>query len=385
MRKKILFWAILISLSVVSVDLLGNLAYRLIKGIFVCEIYKQTNVFNVRPFTELVNDERVVTNKKDFSCVAAQSNIYTHVPGNLKKFSWEIRTDAFGFRSGSNKYYKDKENIVFIGDSVPFGWGIDGNKSVPSEFYDILTENGLSAYGVINAAIPSYSLYQAVKRYEYEIKGQFPVKCVVLQIFDPASQFVMWGKSWNKDINWSSRDALVSSHELVDKLRRKNYLISFLEKYSSIYHTVYALRLRIKKAPEMPMQLELSDEAAFDAFRKTSLQILEDFYAILKKDKIPLVILPVNPLKHLFCYSADEFKKLDPRTQRMLVAVDRLNRVLLEFSEAHADVFYLDLVAYFYKIKPDGLFLKDALHLSEKGSETEARFIFDNLRLNKLL
>ena len=56
----------------------------------------------------------------------------------------------------------------------------------------ITTENSMS-FGVVNAALPSYALAQAVARYAHEIHGRMVVDTVYLQIYDPASQLALRG------------------------------------------------------------------------------------------------------------------------------------------------------------------------------------------------
>jgi len=265
MMKKILFWFILVAIIVVTVEFSAHILYRAAKGVWVWEVPKQHDIFNIREFTELVEDDRLVTNKKNYACFVSRNRVYMNVPRKDAKNVWQVETDPNGFRSGINKYYTDKDNIVFIGDSVPFGWGVNGNKSVPSQLYSIIETNpSATDYGVINAAIPSYSLYQAINRYKQEIHGKYPVKYVILQALDPAPQFVMWGKKWNKQICWASKDALVASENIVKKHARKPTIPeTIINKYSSISHVLYCIKQRLKKDTEITTLLDINDRSAF--------------------------------------------------------------------------------------------------------------------------
>jgi len=52
---------------------------------------------------------------------------------------------------------------------------------------------------IINAAVPSYSLNQAVYRYIYEIQNIFPVSVIVLQAYDPAGNFLLGRSGMGRD------------------------------------------------------------------------------------------------------------------------------------------------------------------------------------------
>src|SRR5262249_52985582 len=121
---------------------------------------------------------------------------------NPSYYGWSVSFDAFGFRRGQQTASSSGQpTIVFIGDSVPFGWGVSDKGSLPSQFFERLQEHSISL-GVVNAALPSYALAQAVARYEREIYGRMVVDTVYLQIYDPASQLAARGSRWQPSDNW---------------------------------------------------------------------------------------------------------------------------------------------------------------------------------------
>jgi hypothetical protein len=373
--KKTSFFLIWLLLSILFVELSGQMLYRVLKGKFMWKDYNQydLSVFNIRPFTEFVEDDRLVTNKKNFS---------------TKIYGWEVKTDAYGFRVGTNEYSKKNFNIIFLGDSVPFGWGGSGEQNVPSKFYNLIKDKYSTKYGVINAAIPSYSLYQAIMRYRYEIYGKFPVKYVILQIYDPATQFVIWGKNWNEKICFTSKNTLLFFKDIANSRCRLQY---FLCRYSFIYRSISTVLMKVDlEQKQISMQcsmspLDITDKRSFDYFEERNIFILEEFHALLKKNNISLIILPVNPTKPFQSYRRDEIEKLDPDMKSELIAVNKLNEILYKFASSHKGVYYFDIIGYFENIGRDGMFVDSCCHLSEKGAQKQAEFILEQLQANNLL
>ena len=210
--------------------------YELAKGKFVW----QREEFFIRDYEQLVNDERYVTAKPNYRNANYQDGTAP----------WDIEIDSSGFRAGSNRVSKGGPNIVFIGDSVPFGYGIGSQDTVPSKLQDILVQR-LDSRGVINAAFPSYSLDQAVHRYKYEIAGRYDIEVVILQNYYPASQFAMLGRDWDVSKNW------VTYHE-------GKSTFSFL-RYSALWHLfsyLYETYLIEKEAE----QVDIDDQNAMDKY-----------------------------------------------------------------------------------------------------------------------
>jgi hypothetical protein len=119
-------------------DLIGHAYYRVSRSIFLWEAPPRTDFFNAIGFVERVSDERGATLRRNAA-------------------SHEI--DSNRFRSGAGFYDREHRNIVFLGDSVPFGWDVPSKSSVPSHFAGLLDQAGERDLGVINAAVPGYTLH----------------------------------------------------------------------------------------------------------------------------------------------------------------------------------------------------------------------------------
>ena len=113
----------------------------------------QLEIFRVWGFSELTTNDRVTLKK----------NHETKVDDK-----WMVYTDENRLRTRSiidNKNINtDIQKILFIGDSVPFGWGVSYENSIPG-----ILENKFSKMTVLNGSIPSFSLSQSVERFEKEM------------------------------------------------------------------------------------------------------------------------------------------------------------------------------------------------------------------------
>lgn len=351
MKKTILLFLLLL-LIFCFLDISGQTIYYIFNKKFTWDYYNQKtqDVFKIHGFTKYTSDSRVVTLKKNTT--------YTYKTNG----HWDIAIDSNQFRIGNNSYSKNKKNYVFIGDSVPFGWGLPGDKTVPSRFYDILQETSTGNYGVINAAIPSYSLYQAICRYKIEIHKKYPVKCVILQIFDPAIQFTIDGPKWNKYRCWANR---YSDYKML-QVFQSNY--SLLLKHSFLFYIVDKHSQNISK--KIYPSNNYPEPERF--FKEQNFETLNELHELLQEEQTPLIILAINP--------AD---KKQSTLKQFYHAIDLLNKTLKEYSNTHDNVYFLDINDYFNSLGQDNLFT-DSCHLSAKGAELQAKYIFEKMINYKL-
>src|SRR5262245_10138216 len=233
--KRMVFYVLMVSIVILGIEAGSQLLFFVYKGYFLFQ-RRPSEVFNIRTFSVLTNDARGFTAIPDYA--------------NPNYLGWFLSFDQSGFRRGKQtESSSGQRNIVFIGDSVPFGWGVPDNSSLPSQFFERLQKNSVSlmasatvkasvssastgaleergkrgthrhpalpqrahtesaavntiSFGFVNAALPSYALAQAVARYEHEIHSRMAVDIVYLQIYDPASQVALWGSHWQPSDNW---------------------------------------------------------------------------------------------------------------------------------------------------------------------------------------
>jgi len=336
--------AIIISLIIVEIG--GHFLYRWQDEKWLWQ-HKTAEIFPIRTFTQFVPGDRMITNRKAI-------------------FSKEYRFgfDNNRFRIGLNNYDKKSPSIVFLGDSVPFGWGVDWDKSLPSIFYAQLQQTPYKKYGVINAAVPSYSLHQSIARYAEEIHGIFPVRLVIAQIYDPANQLAAFGRQWTQQTN-------SITNVRTEKLYRLQQTGVF--RYSSIFHTIGKVALAISNEK----QLDIYDTQTHNYFQS---EVEKDLYTLLnlvQQDGASLILLPVNP-------STSYKKQLkDGSNDPLIHAIDWLNRIFHDFAQDHPSVLFLDVVDFFDRIGREGKFVDACCHLSAEGAREQSNFLYQELKKNK--
>jgi hypothetical protein len=320
--KKAIFYAVMFMFVLLS----GEAAAQLLRYAWLPGV---AETFQVRSFTRLVADARHVTAIPDSS------------DPNYGK-GWGISTDAYGFRRGTQTTRPDCSNVIFIGDSVPFGYGVPDNASMPSKLFEHL-QKANDPRCVINAAIPSYSLFQAVARFEREILGKFKVDVLYLQIFDPATQFARFGAEWQPEIDWTTESVLVkkkwepvASVELVrEALRHFDVLNSVDERSLTRY------RLEIRR------ELERLHDMAVQA------------------DVKQLIVAPVT-------VPSSSYQRWRGAIR---AAIDAINDELRQFAGRHEDTTFLDTIGLMKSYPENDMFVDKCCHLTERGNDLVAEQI----------
>ncbi|PIQ76493.1 hypothetical protein CO157_03655 [Candidatus Peregrinibacteria bacterium CG_4_9_14_3_um_filter_49_12] len=321
---------LLMPVLILITEIVGNTSYHLAVGKFLWEPLGE--FYNIRPYTERVGDARIFTSKKNYSD---------------ESYSF----DENGFREGKNHYSSEGKNIVIIGDSVPFGMGVKNDETI-SSYLSVK----LPSFGIINAALPSYSLHQAIARFKTEILGKFSTDILVLQIYDPASQFAIWGREWSPEISWASGDR--KYNEKHDWIRNNQIL-----KYSFIFYFLFP---RDDQRVHDNLKLDKNDAIAFARFEDINLTELEN---LRKITDAKIIILPIN--------NSPSARNNYPTEH--LLAVETLNNILKKFSDKHDDQYFLDIREYFNSLKKDNLFLDSCCHLTPEGNKAQADALYEEI------
>ncbi|MBF0353655.1 MAG: SGNH/GDSL hydrolase family protein [Alphaproteobacteria bacterium] len=292
--------------------------------------------FNFRPFTRLVSDRRNMT---------MLSN------ADISFGSWNVLTDEHGFRisAGARNSVKKGPSILFLGDSVPFGWGLDAEYSTPAQLERFLAEAG-RAQPILNAAIPSYSLHQAIERYLLEIAGRHPIEVIVLWSYDPVTQLALLGNQWTPDINWTTQSpAIARANEFQIEERSYSAAVAILRKFAA----------RLIEGTAILEHFDPADAPTAKRFQSDISARLDSFHAVIKGQGVRrLILLPLSAPRS----SREGFSP----ARRAAVAL--FNQTLSRFARQHDDVHFIDVQALLDAHPEDKVFLDQCCHLTEMGS-----------------
>jgi hypothetical protein len=352
--KRLAFYVLRMSIVIFSIEVGSQILFFAHKGYFLFQ-RRPSEVFNIRDFTVVTNDARGFTAIPGY----VNPNYKSWISGfdAFKLQDMFISFDAFGFRRGKQTARSSGQpNIVFIGDSVPFGWGVPDDDSLPSQFFERLQENSL-AFGVINAALPSYALAQAVARYEHEIHGRLAVDTVYLQIYDPASQLAMRGSRWQPSDNWMN-------FPYVSK--------PFLSRYSAAAAIVegFASRLNINVGGASSL-VETFDPHDAATARRVHVHVraeLERLLALSKTDAVRhLVVAPITITA----------QSLHGRySPSRLSAIELVNQGLRDFASSHHnEVIFAETISLLRSYPEADVFIDRCCHLSERGNGIVADYL----------
>ena len=110
---------------VIIISLLEIISFFLLK-------FDHTELFSVKNYVEKTNDNRIFTIKKDYD-----NDELDHLYKG-RTFSIITSSERLRISKKNNLNIKDKtdkQKFLFIGDSVPFGYGLDAEESLPFYFH----------------------------------------------------------------------------------------------------------------------------------------------------------------------------------------------------------------------------------------------------------
>jgi hypothetical protein len=388
--KRIAFYVLMVSLVILGIEAGSQILFFAHKGSFLFQ-RRPSEVFNVRDFIVLTNDARGFTAIPNYT--------------NPSYGGWFLSFDSFGFRRGKQtESASGQRHIVFIGDSVPFGWGVSDHSSLPSQFFERLQKHSVSimasatptasmpspstaapeergvqglrrhtarpqgvdtgiaaensmSFGVVNAALPSYALAQAVARYEHEIHGRMAVDIVYLQIYDPAAQLAARGSRWQPSDNWMNYPYVSKSF-----LSRHSAAMVLVEGFTS------RLNIHFGGAKRRVDTFDANDAATTRRAHVHVRAELERLLALSKTDGVRrLIVAPITmPAQLLSSYY----------TRSRLAAIELINQGLRDFARSHNnDVIFADTISLLRRYPDADVFIDHCCHLSERGSGIVADYL----------
>ena len=338
---------------VIVISLLEIISFFLLK-------FDHTELFSVKDYIEKTNDNRIFTLKKNYD-----NDELDHL---YKGRTFSIITSGERLRISKKnnlniKDKTDKQKFLFVGDSVPFGYGLDAEESLPFYF-----QNYNKNLIVLNGAIPAYSISQTVERYNKEFKDIKNIKYIYLQVASPAQEYGMFGVDWQPSDAWTFAEQVLKPYHLTNisiPYYGDSFFLDFVRK------KIYRRAAKKKKLQTFKKQHNKQSDIKFVNHLNLN---LNNLYNLIKNHNIILILSPISAPK----FSAKN------RTVGYERAIKLLNKTFSDFSLKRSDVLYFNISSEL-NINSKEMFLDYAGHLSKKGAKLTAKKLTEFIKKNNNL
>ena len=110
------------------------------------------------------------------------------VSSDAKDFDVTVHVDSSGHRYAGDPVAVKDSDVFVIGDSHPFGWGVDEDETLPAQLAEKLQAAGRPSR-VINAGVPGYGPVQSLLRIE-DLAGKLREDATVVLFINPVNDMV---------------------------------------------------------------------------------------------------------------------------------------------------------------------------------------------------
>ena len=296
-----------------------------------------SELFLVENYAERTS-EKTITLKKNF---------YKEIKIN----DWSVITSPIRTRISSLKererYNNFKNNyeekFIFIGDSIPFGYGLNADESLPHVFEK---ENN---FFVINGAIPSFSLSQSIERFKNEFANIKNIKYVYLQAIDPVNQYINKGSAWIESDNWTNSK--------INKLKKTNFMNLNIPVYGEPFSYVIFKEFRTSQINTLKKERTIMSD---DRFKKHVKNKINEIYKIT--NDIGATLILTTGSRNPNSKDTKKMKVEQSTVDNMIVLI------LKNFSEKKNNVIYFDNISVFKDVSNE-YFIDSCCHYSKKGAK----------------
>ena len=183
-------------------------------------------------------------------------NVRLYYPGQL---DYMIDTNSHGFRGAEWDLSKKRKNIIVLGDSFAFGWGVQWNETL-GQILEKELQKSDPAYQVINLAVSGWDIDSIIRCFELYKDIIRPV--AVIYVFCPNDLLGTISKnaSGEYDLRYHASAADKKNYEDLfarqqdnywswDKFRRRTYLKAY---HARIFRPLFSQRIKKSLSMDKP-------------------------------------------------------------------------------------------------------------------------------------
>jgi len=305
-------------------------------------------------------------------------NVRLFYPGQL---DYMLDTNSHGFRGPDWDLSARRKNVVVLGDSFAFGWGVQWNQTIGKILEKELQKTD-RAYQVINLAMPGWDIDMIIRSFELYKDLLKPV--AVVYIFCPNDLLVGIKKisATEYDIEYHPQPDDEKNFQAMVARQQPGYW-SWTKFYRSSYGKAYHARV-IRRLFSKRIRASLSIDKAPEGFDFPP-PIDAPAESALDKDHKQFGLYCLNRLRtdagksHLYI--------LDTSDKSILYRKDKADNrrwVLREFSKNNKSVSFIDFES-FVRNTPDGrkFYLDYDDHWSAAGHAAAADMLWGKIFIKK--
>jgi len=300
---------------------------------------------------------------------------------NFQNEKLGIKIDPQGFRSLGlikNGLTKNSPAIIFLGDSVPYGFNVKDNESYPAQFANLTNKKG-KKYNVINAGVPSYTIWQSIDRFREDVLPTIQPSLLILQAANDISLLTYFREDWNETRTWAGIGLLEKLGSLQNF--EKSAIIFFCKKFVLSHQAKSKKIFSLKGRSHLPYNS--------DAMLKHLDHELNWIAMFAYENNTPLVLLPIDPFYYQ-TYRKEKNKDLIlwEKEKRYVeawdVIIEQVNHLLQKKANKNKNCYFFDTRPYFDKTNRDLMYI-DFIHYSKDGNQYMAELLYNFFEKNKLL
>lgn len=344
MKKKVLLVTVTVLCCLVFGELFLQLFFRVSNGIWLWQI-----------------DTFIV----DYIIPASGGSQYTLRP-DFTDTQRGITINSMGYR-GPAVLQRDENRqlIVNLGDSVPFGVGVKDNETYSYILQQQLERNTFTNTDVLNAGVTSYNLRQSFFRLMSEVKEDYEPDIVTFSAVNDINLLFNLRDTWTPDVTWmdinqNSPGAIFAWHYYVSKVFSRD-------------------------TTEIPgHDTQMNPDVMLEYIKN---ELVPEIVSYCEMNNISIVFIPINP----FYYSADtevndELSNWDLYRGFVTLCrdtIERYNEILYEASNKYSNVYYWDVCSLLDGYDREEMYI-DLFHYSPKGNQVVGEGLFQFLKKNIL-
>ena len=324
--RKISTYFIITLICIVLLEFMTTVALKF-------KIFKNFNhSFLTFNFTEITNNN-ILNLKKNVS-LKEDISIFTDI-NRLR-----VKKENFNHNLNDNS-----NKIIFLGDSVPFGWDINYEDSIPGNFEKINKK-----FTVINAAVPSYTFKQSVDKFIEEFKNVKNINYIYISNFNPLDLYQMFGERWDESLNWANYQKIFTEDIFF-------YKYTSLPIWGEISIFKVLRKIHVIKFFEIPENIIYQRNSDTDKkFIKYIINELERLSKNIHEDTIVIFTPIVSPLNF---YKGNLEDKIN---NERLDLINKVNNSLALYNKNN--FIYFDIIETLNSFNEQDLFIDDCCHLT---------------------